>query len=847
MPVVADYTALLSGDSWNGIEVAGKPVIVTYSFPTTAAGYLADVDGFTAGTVASFQAFNSAEQAQARAALGEWAAASGLIFVEVAPGQGDINFQLVDFDTTSGPSYAGKGGIGFYPFGDWNYFTYPSFASDIDGSGDVFMNSRFAAGGSVTYGTLLHEIGHAIGLKHPTEIVTNLAANPAVTHDQVLASDDPALTIMAEVGGPGISDHLKTLDQQAAAFLYGPAGTGQVVTSDASGANASVSSWSWNAASQTLTQAGFAGNDTVRGSSVTDVVSGLDGNDRLFGLNGNDTLDGGAGNDLLNGGPGDDTLTGGTGDDTYMVDGAGDDVVELEGEGFDRVLAGVSVTLAANVELLQIFGAGLTGTGNGLANTMFGDGSLGSTLHGLGGDDYMVGGSGADTLDGGTGVDTMFGGAGNDTYYVDGAGDSVREDSTAGIDDGGVDLVNSSVSLVLGAFVENLTLTGGSSLNGTGNELNNTLTGNGAANALDGKGGADRMYGGKGDDTYVVDDAGDKAYELNGEGADTVLSSVSYNLTGQYIESLTLTGTSAINGTGNTKRNTLIGNDAANLLDGGGDSDVLRGGKGDDTYVVDNAGDKAYELNGEGSDAVLSSVSYNLTGQYIESLTLTGASAINATGNSKRNTLVGNDAANLLDGGGDSDVLRGGKGDDTYVVDNAGDKAYEAKDQGSDTVLSSVSYNLTGQYIEKLTLTGSGNVDATGNTLANTITGNAGNNLIGGGTGNDLLAGGGGNDTFLFDTALSANVDTVADFDASNDTIRLDQSIFAAITTLGTLSAAAFFAGAAAHDADDRIIYNSATGDLFYDRDGTGAAAAVQFAHLDGTPAVSNTNFTVVA
>ena len=156
MPVVTDYTALLGGDYWNGIEVTGKPVIVTYSFPTTAAGYLADIGGFTAATVSSFQAFNSTEKAQARTALGEWAAASGLIFVEVAPGQGDINFQLVDFNTTSGPSYAGAGGIGFYPFGDWNYFTYPSFQSDIDGSGDVFMNSQFASGGSVAYLSLIH-------------------------------------------------------------------------------------------------------------------------------------------------------------------------------------------------------------------------------------------------------------------------------------------------------------------------------------------------------------------------------------------------------------------------------------------------------------------------------------------------------------------------------------------------------------------------------------------------------------------------------------------------------------------------------------------------------------------
>src|SRR5438045_9646860 len=125
MPVVTDYTALLSGSYWNGIEVTGKPVIVTYSFPTAAAGYVANVDGFTPATVSSFQAFNAAEQAEARAALGEWAAASRLVFGEGAPGQGDVNFQLVDFNTTSGPPYAGKGGRALYPFGDWRVFTSP--------------------------------------------------------------------------------------------------------------------------------------------------------------------------------------------------------------------------------------------------------------------------------------------------------------------------------------------------------------------------------------------------------------------------------------------------------------------------------------------------------------------------------------------------------------------------------------------------------------------------------------------------------------------------------------------------------------------------------------------------
>ncbi len=128
-----------------------------------------------------------------------------------------------------------------------------------------------------------------------------------------------------------------------------------------------------------------------------------------------------------------------------------------------------------------------------------------------------------------------------------------------------------------------------------------------AANRLDGLTGNDEMRGSKGDDTYVVSQTGDKAYELKYEGTDTVLSSVSYDLMGQHIERLTLTGTSAINGTGNSLDNVLAGNAAANRLDGMRGVDEMRGGKGNDTYVVSQTGDKAYELKDEGIDTVLSS------------------------------------------------------------------------------------------------------------------------------------------------------------------------------------------------------------------------------------------------
>jgi VCBS repeat-containing protein len=234
-----------------------------------------------------------------------------------------------------------------------------------------------------------------------------------------------------------------------------------------------------SSANNTLTVATLAGEFSfIDGLAGIDHLTGGAGSDTFWGGAGNDTLNGGAGDDLLDGGVGLDTLTGGTGDDSYVVDGSGDKAIELANEGSDSVLSSVNYTLAANLELLQMFGANLTGRGNALANTLLGDASLGSKLYGLDGDDDLVGGSGADTFDGGTGADTMFGRAGDDTYTVDDAGDVVREDSTPGVDDGGVDAVKASVSYTLGAFVENLTLTGAAAIDGTGNELANTIKGN---------------------------------------------------------------------------------------------------------------------------------------------------------------------------------------------------------------------------------------------------------------------------------------------------------------------------------------------------------------------------------
>jgi Ca2+-binding RTX toxin-like protein len=297
----------------------------------------------------------------------------------------------------------------------------------------------------------------------------------------------------------------------------------------------------------------------------------------------------------------------------------------------------------------------------------------------------------------------------------------------------GTDTVQSSVHFTLSATanVEKLTLTGTGAINGTGNTLNNILTGNSAANLLSGL---------DGDDTYVVG-AGDTVVELANRGTDHVLSSVSFTL-GDNVERLTLTGTSAITGTGNSLNNTLTGNSAAN---------ALAGGTGNDTYYA-GVGDTMVEQVNEGTDLVYSTMSWTL-GANLENLTLTGALAINGTGNALNNILTGNSAAN---------VLTGGLGNDTYVLNGGADTVVENLGEGTDTVQSVLSYTL-GANLENLTLTGGDPTspvesNGTGNALNNILTGNATSNGLYGLQGNDTYVVG-ANDTVV--EAANAGFDTV--------------------------------------------------------------------------------------
>ena len=625
----------------------------------------------------------------------------------------------------------------------------------------------------------------------------------------------------------------------------------------------------------------------VSGTSGPDTLVGTGGDDQLRGLAGNDRLDGLGGNDLLDGGSGDDALYGGTGDDVYYIDSAGDRAVEIAYEGFDTLYTSVSFTADPDGEIENFFALDPAGTsaldisanrfdnlirGNegpnilsaGLGDDILygfggndtlsaGDGV--DTLYGGSGDDHLIGGDGFDIMYGGAGNDVfdatssrqygdknrMYGEAGNDTYYVDRSGDLVFE-----IAGQGYDTIYTVFSYRLQAAneVEALVGTGPLVLELVGNELPNRIYGPDTGALLSGLEGDDAFVGGAGDDTFdggtgsdgvlysnaaaavTVDLAITTAQDTGGGGTDTLIG----------IENLL----------GSAYADVLSGDAGANWLDGGPGADRMSGGDGDDLYVVDNGGDRAIEASaGGGLDTVRSSVTFTL-GANVENLTLISTRAIDGTGNALANVITGNAAANRLDGGAGADTLSGGGGNDVYVVDIEGDRVVEAAGAGSDAVQSAVSFTL-GANVENLTLTGTGAVNGTGNGLANSILGNGAANLLRGGGGQDRLQGGGGADSFQFDSAPgAANLDHIVDFAHGADRILLDNAAFTGLAD-GALAPGAFALGSHATAPGQRILYDAATGILYFDPDGSGAAAALAFAILDNRPAtLTASDFAVI-
>jgi Ca2+-binding RTX toxin-like protein len=334
-----------------------------------------------------------------------------------------------------------------------------------------------------------------------------------------------------------------------------------------------------------------------------------------------------------------------------------------------------------------------------------------------------------------------------------------------------------TATYTLAANVENLLMLG--NLNGAvGNQLNNRIEGDVLANKIQGAdgndtlvGGAgnDSLEGGNGNDVFVVDVATDQITDTAGtdwvESATISLDlSTAANWTG--VENARLTGTTALNVTGNASNNHLVGNAANNTLSGLGGNDTLAGGLGNDTYVIgtETGTITLTEAAAGGTDLVQSSATITLA-LNVENLTLTGTSAVNGTGNIGNNLINGNSANNTLSGlagndtlngaGGTADTLDGGAGNDTYIVDTGTDTVFEAASGGTALVQSSATITLA-DNVENLTLTGTSAVNGTGNELINnvilgnsannTLSGLGGNDTLDGASGNDQLAGGAGND-----------------------------------------------------------------------------------------------------
>jgi Ca2+-binding RTX toxin-like protein len=558
VPSVDTYDALLSGYSWNGVDVDGRPAFVTYSFDAAPAPYFAGT--YSDAFFASFQSFSVAEQATARQALAAWADVSGLMFIEVPAGQGDIRFGLYDFAYAPVDSEVGLG------------FAYLPYVLDFsDGAWEEpFGGDIFIAIGRANFDVLAHEIGHAIGLKHPFE--------GDILLDRTL--DDLAHTVMTynTTGGPAAK--LGTLDVLAVQHIYGgPQSDGT-----------QAASWSWDQSRLTLTQAGSSGADTLAGVAVQDHISagagadyvmGRDGDDQIDGGdgadtiaggagadavsagagddivdgdNGADTLDGGAGDDDLWGMDGADVLRGGTDDDTLnggagvnrLTGGSGDDIIIVGdgasfvdgGDGHDEIWL---VPPSAAPALLSY--ASLTAGGGTWANietvVIFGD--VGA--------DTIVGGALADVLAGDAGADSLSGADGNDELWGEAGADTVLGGAGADTVDGG-DGVN---------YLR-------------GDEGNDSLTGGAVFDDINGNTGDDSASGGAGDDWVVGGKDNDRL--LGEDGADIVY--------------------------GNLGNDTCEGGAGNDLVRGGQQDDVLVGGAGDDWLSGDRDNDTL--TGGAGAD-----------------------------------------------------------------------------------------------------------------------------------------------------------------------------------------------------------------------------------------------------
>lgn len=457
--------SLLGGTKWGGIT--GTPASITYSFPGLDATWSTDkntgypqIPGNDPWT--GYDALTPDEQNQAIAAINSWAAIANITFTETTDNNstvGDIRFAFSSVEPNAQA---------------WAYLPYDSaFAGDVwfTTSGTSHDNNYPWTEGSYEFETVVHELGHALGLKHPFKIKPLLPAS----------QDYQWNTVMTYSAKPGHQNWFLSyyptapmaLDIKAIQYLYGAnmsfhAGDDTYVFDEGSnyfqtiwdaggndtlqynattkGGLIDLRSGHWSQLGQGIDVFNGQGKkvttdfktvdiyntvtiENAIGSNFADKIYGNNADNKLTGGEGDDLLDGGAGNDFLDGGLGQDKLIGGTGNDTYVIDDSGDKIIETSRTGHDSVLSSISYVLGKNLEDLTLDGsANLNGTGNALANM----------LQGNNGDNTLDGKAGKDIISGGSGNDLLTGGKGADTFVFDTTPDATNIDTitdfTKGLD-----------------------------------------------------------------------------------------------------------------------------------------------------------------------------------------------------------------------------------------------------------------------------------------------------------------------------------------------------------------------------------------------------------------------------
>ncbi|RCJ32620.1 hypothetical protein A6769_27515 [Nostoc punctiforme NIES-2108] len=548
-------------------------------------------------------------------------------------------------------------------------------------------------------------------------------------------------------------------------------------------------------------------DDVINGQGGDDIIDGKSGNDLLRGGAGNNTLIGGAGNDTLDVeySTGDNTLNGGTGNDTFSAIGSSGNNLLFGGDGNE------SLDFSGQ-DNLYFYSDDFHSTGN---NTLYG-GAGDDTLNAGGstGDNLLSGGDGNDSLDifglyfsisdmGGessydsrpTGNNTLNGGVGDDILIAEGS----RGDNLLSGGDGN-DSLDVSGSTYSYRYSTESRSTGNNTLNGgTGND---TLTASGSK-------GDNLLSGGDGNDSLDLSGAFENDY--------------------QYKDSRSI---------GNNTLNGGSGNDTLGASGSTGDN-LLDGGTGDDLLRVDYkiaTGAIATTFNATTNIGLITAGTSRVNYKSIERLNISGtAFDDNIAGNSGNDTLSG--------GNGGKDTIDGGKGDDLLRVDytNAtGAITTTFNATNNIGLITAGTSQVNYKNIERLNILGTAFDD--------NIVGSSGNDTLFGGGGSDTLYGGDGTDTFVF-FSYNQGVDSLYDFNATNEVIQVstDYYGFGGGLSKGSLLASEFTIGTSATTSEQRFIYNSATGKLFFDQDGSGSGfTQVKFAQLDTGLSLTEKNFVVV-